>query len=301
MDMIDQSTLRLTNNYILVLPDPYFDTYQFGGKETGILTSSYTIDDKGNKDTTKDQHIAVSGTIYAVPETLWYYGREVQSLLERNNFFTMHGTKVRNREDQSAIDDYRRRSVEFDVDVECKIGDKVYWEYLAHKIADNTGLWFDTIHGKMMLVKYDMLILAVRDEDIYPLNGYLIIENEELEKKEVEPGVQGIVRDSGIVLVNQKTEKKTRVTCEAKVIRKGGRCRHYLNHKHVGDAGFFSTPDIAWSGHDVEVGESILYDPRMAKEVEFGLHRTLSSHRLLRIQRKDIYFVLKNELNAVYI
>lgn len=306
--MIDPKDIKIQANYVLVLPDKSFETYQMNGRETGILAASYKLDEKGQTVSTEQEHISISGKVYAVPAVLNYYGNEIWHLLDKNEF--RRGTRIRTRENQSQIDEYRKNSVQFAVPIEVEVGDTVYFEYLAHMFADQQSLWFDTIHGKMMLIKYDMLILSVRNEHIIPLNGFLIIENELVQKDKIrvewagnidrnadEWEVEGTTTESGLVLINHQVEKKTRVSAHAKVLYKSGICQSYLDFRNKGDGGLFrytSPHEFNWSDEDLSVGDTINYDPRFAKELEYGLHRIFSEKRLVRIQRKDVYFVVEN-------
>jgi hypothetical protein len=111
------------------------------------------------------------------------------------------------------------------------------------------------------------------------LNGFMLIENEQLEKQEIQ----------GIELILNQTEKKTRNRARAKVIASNAPCKMYLDFRGYQDG-------------EAETGDTILYDPRYAKELEYGLHRIFNEKKLLRIQRKDIYAVLDNtEANISYI
>lgn len=291
---IDPTKIHIPTNYVLVLPDPYHDEYN-----CGILTSSYKLDEQGQSHSTKLEHVSVTGTVYAVCGSLDFRGHEIWHL--QDNSSMRRGTLVRVPEAQRRIDEHRRYSVGYEVDVECEVGDKALFDYFSYQLADQQGLWFDTEFGAMMLVKYDMFILADRNGEIIPLNGNVIIENEKIEKQEIEAGVQGLVRDSGIVLIQDKEEKRNRTSAEAVVVAKAGLCKAYLENRDRGDtSGFFELEGgWSWREGDIEPGTKILYDPRFAKEVEYGLHRVFSDRRLLRIQRKDIYCVLKEKRDEV--
>lgn len=162
---------------------------------------------------------------------------------------------------QREIDSLRMDSLRFDTAMEVRVGDRVYFEYMAHMMADTYGRWVHTEQGLMMLCKYDDLILAKRNGEIIMLNGYVLVENE-------------IKKADDRFQIHDK-ENKTRSHAFARVHYYGGRNKAYLEQRGISD------------GH--EIAESILYDPRHAKELEYGLHRIFDGRRLLRIQRKDIY------------
>lgn len=298
--LINPTSVHIPSNYVLVKPDDRFDTFQFAGRETGILVSNYKIDQSGERHSTEMEHVTVTGIVFAVCESLDYRAREIWHI--QDNASMRRGALVRVPEAQKLIDEHRRYSVQFDVDIEVEVGDRVFFDYFAHMAAAAEGLWVDTEQGKMMLIKYDLLILAECFGEIIPLNGNVIIENEAVVKQEVEHGITGIVRDSGIVLVGTKEEKRARAQAEAVVIYKSGICKSYLDNRGKDDpTGFFhaSNGQFEWVDSDVEPGTKVLYDPRYAKELEFGLHRVFSERKLLRIQRKDIYIVLEENLKEV--
>jgi co-chaperonin GroES (HSP10) len=256
-----------------VKPDKAFETYQFSGNETGILAASYKYDEKGIMHSTEMEHVSVCGTVYAVPEKLKFYADDIWDLQDNNDF--RQGTFVRQPYVQHKIDHLRSQSVQYNVPVEIEKGDKVYFEYLAYQLSEKIL----TNEGIMMLIKYDMLILALRDNECKMLNGFVLIENEKLEKQEV----------AGIELMLNQTEKKNRNRAKAKIISANAPCNKYLDFRGYQDGA-------------AEQGDTILYDPRYAKELEYGLHRVFSDKKLLRIQRKDIYAVLdENTVNISYI
>lgn len=271
--MIDPYKLKIISNYVLVKPDKAFDTFQFGGKETGILAASYKYDDKGQMHSTEMEHVSISGRVYAVPSKLNFYAEQIWDIQDNNDFRT--GTFIRQPHIQQKIDRFRAESVQYNVPVEVEVGDKVFFEYMAYQLSEQLL----TSEGLMLLIKYDMLILSFRNEECQMLNGFMLIENEQLEKQEIQ----------GIELILNQTEKKTRNRARAKVIASNAPCKMYLDFRGYQDG-------------EAETGDTILYDPRYAKELEYGLHRIFNEKKLLRIQRKDIYAVLDNtEANISYI
>lgn len=68
--MIDATKIRIVHNYVLVRPDEDFETYQMGGKETGIIAPLVFKDEKQHEISAKQQHISISGTVFQVPRFL---------------------------------------------------------------------------------------------------------------------------------------------------------------------------------------------------------------------------------------
>lgn len=306
--MIDPTKLRIPSNYILVKPDKAFETYQFAGRETGILVANTKLDMSGKVVSTEQEHISISGTVYAVPEQLVYNAKAIWNLQDNNDF--RRGAFVRSKWVQQDIDQLRNESVQFDVPMEVNIGDKVYFEYLAHILSQQSGMYVDTKEGIMMLIKYDMLIFALRNDEQIMLNGFLIIENDIIKKDTVNVTfegnidansdswqVQGEIRESGLILVGGREEKKYRSYAQAKVIQSAQPVKSYLDFRGKDDTGIFKLTENGFENMDreLQIGDTLLYDPRFAKEIEFGLHRVFSEKKLIRIQRKDVYAVIEKQ------
>lgn len=299
--MIDPTKVRLLANYVLIKPDDKFETYQFGGRETSILTASSKLDSSGVRVSTEQEHVAISGIVYGVPEKLVYNAKAIWHLQDNNDY--RKGTFVRTKWVQQDIDRLRNDSVQFDVPMELKVGDRVYFEYMAHMFADQQGLWVDTTEGKMMLIKYDLLIMT----DEIMLNGFLLIENEKIEKSKIKIDfegnvnanadsweIEGEVLQSGIVLVGTREEKKYRSYAYATLHKSAHPCKSYLDFRGKDDCGIFMLKNGEFynADRDLQTSDRLLYDPRFAKEIEFGLHRVMSEKKLLRIQRKDVHAIV---------
>jgi len=273
--MIDINNIRILSNYVLVLPDKNFETYQFSAKETGIYSPLVFKDEQGHEHSAKQQHLSISGVVYGVPEKLLFNAERIWEIQDRTDL--RRDAWVRNREWQSEIDELRTKSVRFNVPIELKKGDRVYFEYTAHRDADTQGLWVQTELGLMMMIKYDSLILAKRGEDTVMLNGYVLVENEKAEVEQIEHGVLGTHTDSGLVLLQgTRVDKKTRTNAVAKVVHSGAPVGSYLDFRGIKEK-------------QAATGDTILYDPRYARELEYGLHQVFSGRKLRMIQRKDIY------------
>lgn len=258
-------------NYVLIKPDAAFETYQFGGKETGIIAPTFKYD-KGKSFSDMDKHVSVCGDVYAVPERLIYNGRRIREIQADKGW-------AMDRSVRKEVDHLRETTLQYDVSMDVQKGDKVYFDYLAYKNCLGTGRMLDTEEGTMMLIKYDLLIMSIRKDAVIMLNGYVLIENEQIEF-EKEDGVEGITTAGGLFIPNlRKKEIKARKTAQATIIYSGSKCHDYLDNAIAVDG----------SGSN---GDKILYDPRFSKELEFGLHQAFSEKKLRRIQRKDIHLIL---------
>jgi len=261
--MIDASKIKIAHNYVLVKPDQDFETYQMSGKETGIIAPLVFRDEQNHEVSAKQQHISISGTVWQVPNDLVFNGYDIWDIQDRHHPRRDTNT-TREPSVQREIDSLRMDSVRFDTAMEVKVGDKVYYEYMANMMADTYGRWVHTEQGLMMFVKYDDLILAKRGDEIVMLNGYVLVENEVQEAD-----TEGFIKQLHV------KDRKTRTHAYAKVRHCGTRVKAYLELRGIRDGN--------------QIAERIIYDPRHAKELEYGLHRIFDEKRLLRIQRKDIY------------
>lgn len=279
--------MNIKQNYVLIKPDDDFETYQLGGKETGIIAPLVFKDEKNNEISAKQQHISISGTVHQIPDKLVFNGYKIWELQDKFSPRRDTGT-TREPSVQKEIDELRLNSVRFDAEMEAQAGDKVWFEYTAHMMANTYSRWITIDDNRMMFIKYDDLILAKRKEQIIMLNGYMIIQNDMVESKKERISFGGNVDRNesswevdgeevgGIFVVHQQPKvKKTRSHAFAKILHSGTKVNAYLELRGIKDGN--------------STGTNILYDPRHAKELEFGLHRIFDGERLLRIQRKDIY------------
>lgn len=268
---ISLKSFTIPFNYVLIKPEDAFQTYQFGGKETGIIAPSFKYD-KGKSFSDMDKHVSVCGDVYAVPQRLIYNGRKIREIQADKGW-------AMDKSIRKQADHLRETTLQYDVPMEVKKGDKVYFDYLAYKNCLNTGRMLDTEEGMMMLIKYDLLIMSIRSDAVIMLNGYVLVENDEI-PVEKEDGVVGIQRESGLFIPQlRKKEIKNRKSAQATIIYSGSKCEDYLDNPIAVDG----------SGGN---GDKILYDPRFSKELEFGLHQAFSDKKLRRIQRKDIHLIL---------
>ena len=104
-------------------------------------------------------HLAVSGTVIAVPDKLIYHGREADTIRRKG--------RIRSRRDQIKLGHYNQYGTAFDVPVEIRLGDKVMYKHLAVEGAP--------VKGVNVPIPYEMLILKFGGE-IYPLNGHVLVE-----------------------------------------------------------------------------------------------------------------------------
>lgn len=249
--------LKLLPNQVLVKIEDDYETYQVNGRDTGIM-SAITMDTTG-------QRVSVFGTIINVCEKLRYLGDELKKAKAENNEGD-YLTSVRDR--------VREKSCKFNVPIEVKPGDRVMYLYKNQFDAYKSGKVVRTDdEGTCMFMDYSNLRAIVISEDsLYPLNGYLFVKSKELKKESVSEG--------GILLLEKKHMgmKFKRASAFAEVLEVGCFVDGYLE--------FLDSP--ADDRHKISKDDILIYDGRMATNLEFVTHQTLKTARML-LHRKDIH------------
>lgn len=266
--MIKVETLKLLPNYVLILPDEDYETYQLSGRETGIRSALSTG--------TAGQRISLYGTVIKVPEKLRYSGAELRSV--RSNYNPDHV--------QSIIDNIKKGSVNYDVDMELKLGDRVMYVYKNQIDAYKDARVLYTDKGTCMLMKYDTIKCKhIGDDEVYPLNGSVFIKPLTLAEEEKTKG--------GIIKI-EKTHMGMKVKAKLAigvVSESGCICNGYLEFASAGADGSREKLEQARDMPELNPGTYVYYDARMCTNLEFENHQTLPTARKV-IWRKDIYGII---------
>lgn len=72
--------------------------------------------------------------------------------------------------------DFSRMSLDYDTDMELKVGDVVIYNYLSVSNARKLGHVMD---GGGVLIPYDKIYVAIRDGKVIPINGVILVEPEQ--------------------------------------------------------------------------------------------------------------------------
>lgn len=284
---IDHKNIKLVTNYVLVLPDKDYDKYHNEkGEETNLYaptsfmaaTNPLSEDDFSERDImdTYSHNFSYSGTIIAIPEKLVFLGNEIKEYLERNQH-TLGDQD--NQKDQRAmkaamtimakVEKMQEDSVDRLCDIDVKIGDKVYYDYLERFKVYEEGRVIQTDIGELFLIKYDKLELRIRDEEIKPLNGYVFVEWER--KNELKHG--------SLVLEGlDKRVEDTNGIQECKVVYLPDPIKSHLDEIQFRDP-----------VNEISVGDKIVFVSQHASNIENDNHFTLFGGReMLKVQSKYI-------------
>lgn len=149
-------------------------------------------------------------------------------------------------------------SLDFDTEMELQVGDTVIFHYLAEDNAKRNGLY----HEDGLFLHYDKIFCAIRNGEIIPINGHLIVEpeSEMIKSNLVIPDLA--IRNSkqkGTVKYAGKPNKRYRWFPEA-----------YDSELKAGDKIIFHFADAVPLQHDAEI------------------HGVIEKRNLYRMQGKDV-------------
>lgn len=251
--MENLSKLRIKRNYLLVKPDMDHEKVNLKNSEGQKFGELYIE----STNETEARHYAITGTVLAIPEQLTYRGRSVDELRKRtgSNFTT---------DEIKELQELVKESMEIDVEQELRVGDKVWFEYIAQLNGETQKLKVEIEgHGTCLLMRYDKIFLYERDLKIFPINGWIFI-------KDLEGN-----RDLGNGLMLPDTIDVT-PRGVGEVVRVSSPVRHYMEARH--NCGRV----------DAKPGMKVRYRPNAWSPAEYSLHETLGLEGLKKIQQKDI-------------
>lgn len=284
------SQITVPFNYVLVKMEPRYQTYQMKGRETNILANEF-IYDKDTQVRIDERLVSPFGTVVKTPLNLVFNGREIKRLADKyepiryNGFVDEYGDRQKHIVDYGVvrrIADLKKASLNYDTDMEVRVGDRVHVNYLHYLNAEKEGLFIDSQEGQLVMIKYDLLKMVV-DADNTPiraLNGYILIEPKQYEVDTVkENGAEFIQHESGLVLLNpeKKKTRRNRKNQLGTVLLAGSPLKGYMDN-----------PDKVDRETYYQKGAKILYDPRLATKLENDLHQVISEKDLYLIRREAI-------------
>lgn len=261
MSVLDHTKIFLPQNYVLIKPDEDFKNYHNSkGEETSILaatslrmaanpTSETDFSEKEIVDT-YSHNMSYTGTVISVPKKLNFTGPEARKFYKENKeglLDQLKAMKILGRYNQIKED-----SVEYKVPMDVKVGDKVMYDYIERFNVYESGMVLDTDIGELFLIKYDKLELRIRDEEIKPLNSWVLMEYNRERKMEL----------GKLVLegVDKRIEETVGVH-KSKVMMMADPSEDY-----IGDNNFYDPI------HELKLGDEVYYLPQHASNVENDNH-----------------------------
>lgn len=280
---LDLNRIRIPLNYVLIKPDPHYETFQREGVDLGIQVSNFSYNEKGERVSIRERNYSVMGTVYAVPENLIFNGAKLRKIGDDTGIRYSDGEpEVYNKDRMSEVSALRTVSLRFGSDMEVKVGDRVRFSYTVHMKAVDKGMEIDTPEGAMFFTTYDNLF-AIVDEESTPikmLNGYILVEGEKKDLESID-GVEGEFSESGLFIPNLKTKhKRKRKSMEGRILAIGSPISGHLDF-------FMEGPD---PHVEMSVGEKLLFDPRGCKRLE-PLNHQHHKEDLFILHRRSIIFV----------
>jgi co-chaperonin GroES (HSP10) len=183
-----------------------------------------------------EKHLQTSGIVHTVPDSLYFNKKD------------MHD------------------SMEYDVPIELKKGDKVFFHYLQLDTAIKRKMLL-TIDDKLhAFIRYDQCFCAIRDDEFITLNGWMLLEPYGLEDEVTSELIQTKIPRS----------RRRSHPLKGKIVHLGTPVNEYLWSKHESDKGV-----------NVEVGDNVMFTPHSDIPLEYDMHQKLDKI-YYRVQRKDL-------------
>jgi hypothetical protein len=211
---------------------PHFNTeeIELAGGIEVLIDTSYEV----------EKHAVTTGEVFKAPE---------------NIFFSYKSSHA---------------SSDFDVDMELKFGDKVYFHYLSCANAMKNNRFYECEGEYYILIQYHSMYVAKRGDDIVMLNGWMLMEPIYVDTFE-----------SSVITKTDMSKDKTS-SKYAKVSHIGNPVRNYLRYKDVSELNI-----------KVKAGDIVMYDPHSDIPLQYAFHADLDGKkRFFRMQRKDITGIL---------
>ena len=183
-----------------------------------------------------EKHYRVSGIVKAVPESLYFNPTDMEF------------------------------SMEFDVSMDLKVGDNVFFHYLQMDRAIKEELLIEIDGKQHIYIRYDSCFCAFRGEEVVMLNGWMLLEPYGTEEQ-----IQSDFLD-----LQLRTRKTKPHPLKGKILHASSPVKTYLWGKHEKDDGI-----------DIEEGDVVSFLPYSNIPPEYGLHESLGKV-FYRTQRKEL-------------
>jgi len=165
-------------------------------------------------------------------------------------------------------------STEFDVDMELKPKDKVYFHYLTKQNSESNGRVVRNDDGEILyLIPYDQIFAAVRQDKIIPINGYLLVDL-----------IEGDLVKSEVLEIPDLLKKKGSAKF-ARVKHVSSPIRKYKRFPKEGDC------------NTVKVGDIVAYSINSDLPMQYAYYNSLGKEKKYRrMQRRDIFAIIPENI-----
>ena len=153
----------------------------------------------------------------------------------------------------------------YDTDMELRVGDRIIFEYLAYGEAVKN----DPIDGGYC-IRYDEVLVAIRGEQVIPVNGIVLIEPIDISETEE-------VKEMSKFLVVPDYVKTQKSESRGVVRHVGSPLRGYA----------MDTSNSIHEADDLHVGDKVYFNSNYAIPLQYEMHRIFDKV-LYRMRRKDI-------------
>lgn len=274
---INHKLISIPRNYVLVLPDCEFERFQLNGADS-LSVGKANLENAA-------AHYSIRGKVFAVPDELVFNLDRIRAnRIPVAPMLDFEQTMFYFKSYQVETEGYKNGSVLYDVPMEVRTSDIVYFNYQEHYNCYDHGRWVDTVeHGEMLLIKYDQLICCHTESEpdkIIMLNGYVFVEPIGVETL----FGQNVFKRAGLYVAKSKGQefdfqKKLNI----------GYVR--LSGRH--SKGFINLPDNVEGPYEFAPNQIVMYNPRVAPPVEFSLHKShFEGKHLVKLWRRDIFAIL---------
>lgn len=250
--------VEIPYNYVLVKIDPDYNEYVLGELKLTIASDEKSASRK----------LAVTGTVEDVCQNLYFSLKDER---EMGDYYTPEFSTS-----------HRYSSVTRDVEIELKVGDKIYFDYTQqYEVGRFNRIIFNEQGEQLCFVRYDFITGVSENGFIRPINGNVIIDPIEYDVEIVNNKIQKI--DYGLE-VNVKLRNRPLQGKKKGVGVVRAKCDKVK--------GYTDFPQyIDHDENDVEIGDLILFNNAYSLVLEYDLHQTLQGKysRLRKITRKDIF------------
>ncbi len=297
--MIEITKAKSIVNWVLVKPDADFESFQIGGKETNLIAPNYSYQE-GKRVSTPSKNFSVTGTVYGVPDKIQFNQEEIRQINQNYTLVKRIGEQHRvvNGPMLRKISELKKESCRFETENELEVGDRVKFSYMVHLTAKENNAIFDTTEGKMYFIRYDDIFMVVDARNVPKkmINGYILVDPDVLELKK-EGGMEYVEKDELILpqLGENRKQRRGMKCMEGKVLLAGEPLTVFdelLGKKRMG--GYFDIEGYREKNIPVNTGDRLLFDPRIAQQLEHNNHQAIGDHKLFMIQRKDILLMEKD-------